>query len=139
VESQLRGREKCESENYYYEAIQISVVVSGFYTFFRSIVYNVQGNVYKNYFNPFNITENLISENSHLCQSGWKFFADLESNSTYMLIVTSFDSEMQGSFTFSAYGPSHMDFKRISEYLYFLNKKYFNMALDFSQIEGFFL
>ena len=121
--SQVYGRDKCIWENYYYEAIQINIIKSGSYAFSsRSSMY-LYGYLYRDYFNPFNISENLLFENDGGCNSyQFKLFAYLHSNTTYILIATTLEPNLEGPLDIFALGPDIVTFNRTSKFLQYMNK-----------------
>ena len=124
MNSQIHKGNRCESSNYYYEVVQINVIVSGFYTFAKPLYDGIYGDLYNDHFNPFNLSENLFSKhyNNHSCSyEAMKLFAYLQSNSTYILVVTTSYPETKDKFWFFAFGPNNVTFNRIREYLYILN------------------
>mgnify|MGYP006973174704 FL=1 len=121
--SQVYGRDKCIWENYYYEAIQINIIKSGSYTFSSNSSMIPYGYLYRDYFNQFNISENLLFENCGGCHHrDFKLLAYLHSNTTYILIVTTFESNVAGSVEIFASGPTIVTFNRTSKFLQYVNK-----------------
>lgn len=126
--SQLYGREECKSSNVYYEAIQINVNTSDFYSFSSDGDFDTYGYLYKDYFDPFNTRENFISENDDACaNSQFLLGRHLLFNTTYVLVVTTYRSDTTGKFSIIASGTHEVILNRISEYLYFLNNEYMSI------------
>ena len=121
--SQVYGRGECISQNYYYEAIQINIIKSDSYTLSSNASIDTYGYLYRDYFNPFNISENLLFENDDECYNrDFKLLAYLHSNTTYILIATTFVPNVTGSFKIFASGPDTVIFNRMSKFLQYMNK-----------------
>jgi len=122
IYSQVYDRTGCDG-GYYYEALQMNVITSGSYTFSSSSYMSLYGYIYRDYFNPFNISENLLFENDDGCNSyQFKLFAYLHSNTTYILIGTTNIPIIKYLFQITALGPAIVTFNLSSERLHiFLN------------------
>jgi hypothetical protein len=57
----------CRISNYYYEAIQVNAVTTGFYSLSGKSEVDIYGYIYKDNFNPLSPFENLLSENGVSC------------------------------------------------------------------------
>ena len=58
-------------------------------------------------------------ENYDGCSNGqFKFFTYLESNTTYILVVTTFLPKVRGAFLIIVFGPKNVTLKRLSEYIF---------------------
>ena len=122
--SQVYGRGMCASQNYYYEAIQINIIKSGSYTFSSNSNIYTYSYLYRDHFNPFNVTENLLFENRDGCfYRNFKLLAYLHSNTTYTLIATTFAPNVTGSLKIFASGPDIVALNRTSK---FLQRHYFH-------------
>ena len=123
INSQVYERGKCVGESYYYEALQMNVGTSGSYTFSSSSGIDTYGYLYRDRFNPFNISENLLFQGDQGCTNNqFKLFADLHSNTTYILIATTYVPNVTGSVEIFASGPAIVTFNLIGEHLHiFLN------------------
>ncbi|CAF3536877.1 unnamed protein product [Adineta steineri] len=107
-------REKCRLPNNYYEDIEINVMTSGSYTITSHSNINTFGYLYKDRFNPLNFQENLIIQNDEGCDdSQFQIAVDLYTNSTYVLVVTTFLPNITGEFLISAFGPDKINFNPI--------------------------
>ena len=117
--SRTYARKICTTSNYYYEAIQVNVVATGFYTLGTIGMVNTYGYLYKDNFNPFHLSENLISEDDH---SGdrhqFKFTTYLQASTTYILVVTTSSSNAGGHFSIFVSGPDNVTLNCFSEYRY---------------------
>ncbi|CAF1044965.1 unnamed protein product [Adineta steineri] len=112
--SRKYAREKCRLANYYYEEIEMNVITSGSYTITSHSNINIIGYLYKDRFNPWNILENLISQNDEGCDNNqFQIIVDLNANSTYVLVVTTYSSNITGKFLISASGPNKINFNLI--------------------------
>jgi len=123
INSQVYDRTGCVGGYYYYEALQMNVITSGPYTFSSNSMIHTYGYLYRDHFNPFNVTENLLFENYDGCGYGlFKLAAYLYSNTTYILIVTTLAPNVAGSVEIVASGPTIVAFNLIGEHLHiFLN------------------
>ncbi|CAF4096846.1 unnamed protein product [Adineta steineri] len=73
------------------------------------------GSVYKEYFNPSNPMENrLVDDDESGQQHQFIFTIALETNITYILIVTTSSSNPTGAFSIFVSGPDNVDLKTIS-------------------------
>lgn len=110
------GRVRCELLIHYYEAVQIKVVTSGWYIFSSSSRIGAFGYLYKDYFNPSESSEKLLSQNTASCSTNqFRLVFSLQSNITYVLVMTTVHPENTGSFTIYASGLDNVAFKRISK------------------------
>jgi hypothetical protein len=104
---------------YYYEAIQVNVNKTGSYTLGSNSIVYTYGYLYKDNFNPFQPSENLISENNNIGGGGqFKFTIDLQASTTYILVVTTFDPNVQGKFSIFVSDPSKVTLNCFREYRY---------------------
>ena len=125
INSQVYDHTGCVGRYYYYEALQMNVITSGPYTFSSNSSFYMYpyGYLYRDHFNPFNISENLLFEDTGGCNDyQFKLFAYLHSNTKYILIATTFVPNVTGSVEIFASGPAIVTFNLIREYLHiFLN------------------
>lgn len=97
----------------------MSGMKSGSYTVSSDSVTDtdVYGYLYKNHFNPLDPTENFLFENDDGCgQRQFKFDVELQSDVTYILVITTIQPETTGEFIIFGLGPSNLNFIPISEY-----------------------
>ena len=74
------------------------------------------GYMYQQHFNPYSYSERLITYSSLGCPSNqFKMTTELQSGVTYILIVTTFGSNIRGNFSVIAFGPNNVTFKQISK------------------------
>lgn len=103
----------------------MNVVTTDWYGFSSDSRIDTFGEIHTGHFNPFNPRENLLSRNDDGCGNHqFKLVTHLHSNTTYVLIVTTYISNVTGAVLILASGPKNIVFKRISEYLTFMNNQY---------------
>ena len=119
-------RTVCGMSNYYFEAIQINVNQTGQYTLFSKSNMDTYGYIYKYNFSPTHPSKNKYSGNDDGCRDGqfnsfaqfqFNFVTHLLSNTTYILVMTTYSSNTTGPFSIIAYGLDKVSFKRYSEYI----------------------
>lgn len=111
------GRLYCQYPDYYYESIQINLIESG--TYALSSISNIimYGYLFEQHFNPYSISERLLSYNSANCPSNqFKIAIELQYNVTYILIVTTFFKDETGDFLILVSGPNNVTLNKISKY-----------------------
>jgi hypothetical protein len=87
-----------------------------YYTFFSESNIVTHGYLYKNNFDPNNPYINLLIHNVYGCVNDqFKLTAALESNSTYILVVTTYYSNTTGAFSVFASGPNNINLKGNNE------------------------
>ena len=112
---------ECKLSKYYYQSIQVNVDESGSYSISSGSDIDTYGYIYKDKFNPYNPSENLISSDGHGCSFGkFKLTIDLQVTTKYILVVTTWDPEVTGALGIFASGSKNVTFKHISEYLVYL-------------------
>ncbi len=117
--SQTYSRTNCTLPNHYYKAIQFKVVKDGCYMLTSNSTLDTYGYVYKDIFNPLDPTMNLISKNdNNLRDNQFELISSFQSNTAYILVVTTYKPNVTGSFLIIISGPSGVSFNP-SEYLYF--------------------
>ena len=91
---------------------------TGFYTITTNSIIDTHGFIYENNFNIFNPKMNLISVDDDAgCDYQFQITTRLEINNTYVLIVTTYDENVGGTFSLVASGPNNVSFSPIGEYL----------------------
>ena len=109
----------CGRTNYYYETIQVSVQENNTYRFDSNSTMITYGYIYKDSFDPYNPTENLLSQSNFTCGGFlFQFATYLEMNKMYILVVTTFEPGMYGEFTVLVYGSNNVTLNRIGECIY---------------------
>ncbi|CAF3917205.1 unnamed protein product [Adineta steineri] len=105
----------CFGERFYYEAIQIKISTSGFYTFLSSGKMDTHGSIYNEYFKPSSPHENRLSDDQGSCeQYQFQFRVYLKNSITYILVVTTTYYNVTGKFSIFIYGPDIVAWKNIS-------------------------
>ncbi|CAF0858294.1 unnamed protein product [Adineta steineri] len=104
----------CSKSSSYYEAIQVNVPRSGLYTVLSKSNMNTHGSIYKRSFDPSKPYENRLLEDDDSCSPyHFKLTIYLKTSITYILIVTTYDSNMTGAFSIFVSGPNNIDLKNI--------------------------
>ena len=117
--SPLHDHHNCALLAYYYEAIEINVTQSGYYTLSSITNLDSYGYLYKDYFTSFNPEETSVNYNTDGCQDGnFKITEYLQSNTTYILIVTTHMMEKfaQGPFSVIIRGHHNITMKRTGRF-----------------------
>jgi hypothetical protein len=110
---------KCNVPNFHYEAIQMNVFDSGYYTLTSCSSIDTYGFIYKNNFNPLSPDQNiLIKDDDGGGSSQFQLNILLGANITYILVVTTYSSRTTGAFSIYALGPKSIIVKQFSEYIY---------------------
>ncbi|CAF4076755.1 unnamed protein product [Adineta steineri] len=92
---------------YYYESIQINVNMSGLFIISSKSRSDLLGSIYKNSFNPLNPTENLLEVDDNGCSDNqFKLLIALEVNTKYILVVTTSQANVTGTFSIIVSGPT---------------------------------
>jgi hypothetical protein len=88
---------------FYYEAIRLTVNVSGLYYLFSNSTVDTYGYLYVDYFN----VTNLFLEDDN-CAGGQQFYMTqyLTLNKTYIMVVTTYAPNVTGLFSVTALGPA---------------------------------
>ena len=93
----------------------MNVLIDGFYTL-SSRDYNIDALFYKDYFNPRNpFGHFLFGHNPYCYNYGYQLFHYLQSNITYILVITTDYQESIEKFLILATGEKEVKFKRISK------------------------
>jgi hypothetical protein len=111
----------CELSSLYYEAIQVNLVQAGYYRIASNSTIDTYGYFYNDTFIPFAPNLNELSRDDDSCDDyQFKLSTVLHVNTTYILVVTTYDSNVTGDFSIIVSGPNNVSLNRISEYLYYL-------------------
>lgn len=130
TESQIFKRKECERLYFYYEPIQVNVNTTGFYIFSTTASMSTYGYLYQHYFNPYYLSDNLLLNDSGRCYgTQFKLVGYLQSNVTYILVVTTYSPEMKVNILIAATGENSVVFKRISKYSRFINNQHKNKKI----------
>jgi hypothetical protein len=80
---------------------------------------NTFGYIYKNDFNPLKPAENLLLEHNGSCnQEQFKLIIDLDVNTRYILVVTTYRPKAMGRFSVLVSGPDNVSLNHLREYLH---------------------
>ncbi|CAF0853126.1 unnamed protein product, partial [Adineta steineri] len=106
--------ESCELDSYY-EAIQMNVTITGYYTFLiNSEMKIMYAYIYTNNFNPFDVTKNMLRHNGDFDNRGqFQLTAALQANMKYVFVMTTSASNVTGNVSIQVSGRSQIDFDRI--------------------------
>jgi hypothetical protein len=114
-------RRDCGKGSYHYQTIEVNVEESGNYGFDSNSSTIIYGYIYKSSFDPFNPNENLIAQSNFICNEFHFYLAThLDVNITYILVVTTLESNSQGEFSVLVTGPNTVNFNRTGNYSSFL-------------------
>jgi len=123
---------------FYYEAFQVNVVETGCYNFISNNSIKTFYSIYKNNFNPSVATENLVLRNADICDNTqFRLITHLQSNITYILVVTTYHSYDTGTYSIVISGSNNVNLTYLSKHLdYFVNnsnslQKYFSNQFPF--------
>ncbi|CAF1535109.1 unnamed protein product [Adineta steineri] len=109
----------CSELDSYYEAIQMNVSITGYYTFLiNSEMKTMYAYIYTNNFNPFNVSDNVLSGSGDSGNQGqFKVTAVLQANMIYVIVMTTSPRNLTENFAIQGSGRSYVTFNRIREYL----------------------
>jgi hypothetical protein len=103
--------------NYYYEEIQLIVDKSDYYTLISNSTIDIYGSIYVNKFNPLNPFADRILESDQSCRNGYfRLIVRLQVNTTYILVVSTYNPDETGLFSVIVYGSNKVHFQRISKF-----------------------
>jgi hypothetical protein len=124
VDSPMYYRD-CKIPKCYYETLQINVVKLGSYILWSESKINTYGYIYKNNFDALKPRENLLLEHNGTCnQEQFKLMIDLENDTQYVLVVTTYRPYTTGGFSVFISGPDNVSLNHFSKYPhYFMNIK----------------
>ncbi|CAF1464582.1 unnamed protein product [Adineta steineri] len=111
--------QECSGLDSYYEAIQINVTKTGYYTFvINSEMKTTYAYIYTNNFNPFDMSKNVLSHSENSDNQGqFQLTAVLQANMIYVVVITTSSRNSMGNFSVQGFGPSFIGFNRVCEYL----------------------
>ncbi|CAF1461013.1 unnamed protein product [Adineta steineri] len=117
----------CRKSGSYYQAIQMNVTITGVYTFLiKSEMTVIFQYMHQNSFDPFNMSKNaiiyaIINNLNYLIDYRSPFqlmeTLQLQANMPYVFIMTTCSPNNTGNFSIEVFGPNHVNFNRIGEYL----------------------
>jgi hypothetical protein len=109
----------CAIPKCYYETLQMNVVKSGSYVLWSESNINTYGYIYKNNFDPLKPSDNLLLEHNGTCnQEQFKLMIDLENDTQYVLVVTTYRPYETGSISVLISGPGNVSLNHFSKYLH---------------------
>ena len=99
----------CRAAVFYYDAVQLTVVTTGWYRLWSASSFEPSGYFYQDNFNPLNPFQNLLLKDHESCDSiQFALRVYLESNTKYILAVTSFWPNTTGTFSIHVAGPQNI-------------------------------
>ena len=97
----------------------MNVIEDGNYTLRCCNKIDTYGYIYKDKFNPYDPWMNQVGENNNNgFTDDFRLFAYLLSNTTYILVVTTYDDHHVGPFSIITSDPNNVFLKYTSEYSY---------------------
>ncbi|CAF1544339.1 unnamed protein product [Adineta steineri] len=107
--------EDCSELYSYYEAIQMNVTITGYYSFLiNSDMKTMDAFIYTNNFNPFDVSKNVLSHGEDSDNQGqFKITAALQTKMIYVVVITTSSRNSTGNFSIQVLGPSYINFSRI--------------------------
>ncbi|CAF1657006.1 unnamed protein product [Adineta ricciae] len=95
----------CHIPKCYYETYEIRVNTNGSYIIWSVSEMHTYGYIYQNNFDPLRPSSNKLFEHNGTCnQEQFKFIVDLQINTRYILVVTTFHSYTTGRYSLSISG-----------------------------------
>ncbi|CAF4440000.1 unnamed protein product [Adineta steineri] len=110
------NRPTSNSDNHYYQAIEITATLSGTYIFMSSSTFGIYGYFYENSFDPYYPNLNLIASNSDDGDNKqFRINFTLQFQRKYILVITSFGYNITGAFLIKATGSTPLLFTPINQ------------------------
>ncbi|CAF1452319.1 unnamed protein product [Adineta steineri] len=110
------NRPTSNSDNHYYQAIEITATVSDTYIFMSSSTFGIYGYFYENSFDPYYSNRNLIASNyDDSDNTQFRINVTLQFQRKYILVITSFGYNITGAFLIKAIGPTPLLFTPINQ------------------------
>jgi hypothetical protein len=112
TESQSYCRTSCAVlYYYYYEAIQVHVSTHGTFSLVSKSSVDTYGYLYSNRFDPLSPSSNLLLQDEESGNNGqFKLTFSFDPDLIYILVATTFNPNVTGSFSISASGPGFVTF-----------------------------
>lgn len=105
---------------HYSQIIQMRVEMVGSYVFLANSTIDMKMYIYDTFFKPLDPTHDLLAQIIRRSSSDeLEFSLPLMNNTTYILVLRTFDSNGTGMFSITVTGPSKAIFTRIGEYSMF--------------------
>ena len=112
----MYSADKCGTEKFYYQALQINVSVSGHYSFASRIANLTHGYLYRDTFDPFDPSRTEITSNKEGCDRlKFLLYFFLQANTTYILVITTYNVAETGPFFITAVGTDTINFTLLGE------------------------
>ena len=109
---------ECEPANYYYEALQLNVLKDATCILVINDFYLSRGYLHNDNFNPYNPSKNTLIVDPQHCQARqYGIITYLQTNTTYILIITASDPNSLSSFSVFATASNKITFTRISKFI----------------------
>ncbi|CAF1426034.1 unnamed protein product [Adineta ricciae] len=137
----LFSRTILHPSDYHYETIEVIVVSkSDFYILTANSTVDLYGHLYKHHFDPSNPTSDLIAWYGKCCnKEQFKFTLELFVNIRYILVVTTYNPNVTGSFSVTVFGSNPICLKPPNaDQLVESNYRYYYEALQISVNESGF-
>jgi hypothetical protein len=104
-------RSSCEGPYYYYKAIDISVSSTGYYIIVSNNSMDTYGYLYTNTFDPtFSDAPSIAIDNDSGGNGQFRFLIQLQAMVSYILVVTTSEPNITGSFTITGIGLTSISF-----------------------------
>ncbi|CAF3397445.1 unnamed protein product [Rotaria socialis] len=101
---------------FYFQAIEVTVSIPGIYTFQSNSTIDTMCYFYNSSFDPYNLTKNLIAKDDESGgQLQFRIDVPLESELTYILVVTTHFESITGTYSISAVGPAIVNLTSITQ------------------------
>jgi hypothetical protein len=108
----------CQTSNFYYQTVQVNVDITGFYSFSSKSSLDTYSYIYKDNFNPLDPLNNLLSQDDNSCNDKqFKLIVELYTNTTYILVVTTYYPAKTGQFSILVFGLNNVKLNNNSKYL----------------------
>ncbi|CAF3741831.1 unnamed protein product [Rotaria sp. Silwood1] len=101
----------CSDSAYLYQAFRLYVSTAGYYSFKSISNMNTFGYLYNNSFVPPDLSQNLLaSNNDGVDNQGFRLYIWLDTVTTYVLVVTTFNPNVTGPFSINVTGLASVTF-----------------------------
>ena len=107
----------CSFPNHYYETLELIIETAGYYRLSCNSSIGLRAHIYQDVFDPLNPSFKLRAEKDG--QLGFRITLFLRDETTYVLVVTSVNSQQIGSFSIVATGPYNFSTRRIGKFVCF--------------------
>ncbi|CAF1484351.1 unnamed protein product [Adineta steineri] len=115
VKSQMYSQ-GCNQDDFYYDAFEVKVPESRYYTIWSSSNIDTYGYIYENSFDPLNPSTNLFKKDDDGAPNDqFKFEFPLYADTTYILVVTTYRPSTIGAIKINVLGLQNVTIKRLSE------------------------